>query len=85
VDLDKRVHRNQDTRSLGKMAFVIKETFLTRLEKLGRIELKKELLLQMIQYNLVGNNYEADILDWKALERPPMIDIPEYREKFRLS
>jgi len=85
VDLDKRVHRNQDTRSLGKMAFVIMETFLTRLEKLGRIELKKELLLQMIQYNLVGNNYEADILDWKALERPPMIDIPEYREKFRLS
>jgi glucosyl-3-phosphoglycerate synthase len=85
VDLDKRVHRNQDTRSLGKMAFVIMETFLKRLEKLGRIELKKELLLQMIQYNLVGNDYEADILDWKALERPPMIDIPEYREKFRLS
>ena len=85
VDLDRRVHRNQDTRSLGKMAFVIMETFLKRLEKLGRIELKKELLLQMIQYNLVGNDYEADILDWKALERPPMIDIPEYREKFRLS
>ncbi len=85
VDLDKRVHRNQDTRSLGKMAFVIMETFLTRLEKLGRIKLKKELLLQMIQYNLVGNDYEADILDWKALERPPMIDIPEYRDKFRLS
>jgi len=85
VDLDKRVHRNQDTRSLGKMAFVIMETFLKRLEKLGHIELKKELLLQMIQYNLVGNDYEADILDWKALERPPMIDIPAYREKFRLS
>ena len=85
VDLDRRVHRNQDTRSLGKMAFVIMETFLKRLEKLGRIELKKELLLQMIQYNLVGNDYEADILDWKALERPPMIDIPEYREKFKTS
>jgi len=83
VDLEKRVHRNQDTRALGKMAFVIMETFLQRLEKLGRIELKKELLLQMIQYNLVGNDYEADILDWKALERPPMIDIPEYREKFK--
>ena len=85
VDLDRRVHRNQDTRSLGKMAFVIMETFLKRLERLGRIELKKELLLQMIQYNLVGNDYEADILNWKALERPPMIDIPEYREKFKLS
>jgi len=83
VDLEKRVHRNQDTRALGKMAFVIMETFLKRLEKLGRIELKKELLLQMIQYNLIGEDYEADILDWKALERPPMIDIPEYREKFK--
>ncbi|MCP3954724.1 MAG: glucosyl-3-phosphoglycerate synthase [Desulfobacterales bacterium] len=83
VDLDKRVHRNQDTRSLGKMAFVIMETFLKRLENLGRIELKKELLLQMIQYNLAGNDYEADILDWKALERPPIIDIPEYRDKYK--
>ena len=83
VDLDKRVHRNQDTRALGKMAFVIMETFLKRLEKLGRIELKKELRLQMTQYNLVGDDYEADILDWKDLERPPMIDIPEYREKFK--
>jgi glucosyl-3-phosphoglycerate synthase len=85
VDLEKRVHRNQDTRALGKMAFVIMETFLKRLEKSGRIELKKELLLQMIQYNLVGNDYEADILDWKALERPPMVDIPEYRDKFKTS
>ena len=82
VDLDKRVHRNQDTRSLGKMSFVIMETFLKRLEKLGRVELKKELFLQMIQYNLVDSNYKADILDWKALERPPIIDIPDYREKF---
>ena len=83
VDLEKRVHRNQDTRALGKMAFVIMETFLKRLEKLGRIELKKELLLQMIQYNLTGDDYKADILDWKALERPPMIDIPEYLAKFK--
>ncbi len=82
VDLEKRVHRNQDTQALGKMAFVIMETFLKRLEKLGRIELKKELLLQMIQYNLVGDDYTADILDWKAFERPPMKEIPDYRDKF---
>ena len=82
VDLEKRVHRNQDTKALGRMAFVIMETFLKRLEKLGKIELKKELLLQMIQYNLVGSNYETDIMDWKAMERPPMIDIQEYRDKF---
>lgn len=82
VDLEKRVHRNQDTKALGRMAFVIMETFFKRLEKLGKIELKKELLLQMIQYNLVGNKYEPDILDWKAMERPPMIDIQEYRDKF---
>jgi len=85
VDLEKRVHRNQDTKALGKMAFVIIETFLKRLENLGRIELKKELLLQMIQYNLVGNDYKPDILDWKAMERPPMIDIQDYRDKFNLS
>ena len=30
VDLDRRIHRNQDTRALGKMAFVILMTFINR-------------------------------------------------------
>ena len=82
VDLEKRVHKNQDIKSLGKMAFVILDTFLKRIEKLDFIELKKQMYNEMIQYNLVKNEYKADIMQSGGIERPPMIEIPEYRQKF---
>lgn len=82
VDLDKRVHRNQDTRALGKMSFAILKTFFDRIEKANIIDLKEEIFNDIIQYDLVKNEYHADIMRFDGLERPPIIDIPEYREKF---
>jgi len=84
VDLDKRIHRNQDTRALGKMAFVIMMTFINRQQKLGLLDIKNDLFNEMIQYNLVRNEYKSDIFKIKGHERPPMIEIPEYREKFNI-
>ena len=84
VDLDKRIHRNQDTRALGKMAFVIMMTFIKRQQKLGLIDIKNDLFNEMIQYNLVRNEYKSDIFKIEGHERPPMIEIPEYREKFNI-
>lgn len=85
VDLERRVHRNQDTRALGKMAFVILDTFLRRIEKLDLIKLEHRLYKEMIQYNLVRNEFEPDILTIDGLERPPMVEIDEYRAKFKLN
>jgi len=82
VDLDKRIHRNQDTRALGKMAFVIMMTFINRQKKLGLIDLKNDLFREMIQYNLVRDEYSPDIFKIEGHERPPIIEIPEYRHKF---
>jgi glucosyl-3-phosphoglycerate synthase len=82
VDLERRIHRNQDTRALGKMSFGILNTFFKRIEKLELLELKKGLSNEMIQYNLVQNNYQPDILKTEGHERPPMIEIQAYREKF---
>ncbi len=82
VDLDKRIHRNQDTRALGKMAFVIMMTFINRQKKLGLVNLKNDLFREMIQYNLVKNEYHQDIFKTEGHERPPIIEIPEYRHKF---
>ncbi len=82
VDLEKRVHKNQNIKALGKMAFVILDTFLKRIQKLDFIELKKDLFNEMIQYNLVKNEYQADIMQIGGIERPPMIEISEYRQKF---
>ncbi|MDO9566603.1 MAG: glucosyl-3-phosphoglycerate synthase [Candidatus Desulfaltia sp.] len=84
VDLDRRVHRNQDTKALGKMAFVILKTFCNRIEKLGIVNLNKEIFDEMIQYNFVRNKYEPDIFKIKGVERPPIIEISEYRKKFNI-
>jgi glucosyl-3-phosphoglycerate synthase len=82
VDLEKRVHRNQDTKALGKMSFAILKTFINRKQALGLIDLKVPMHDQMIQYKISGNDIEADLLKIKGYERPPMIEIPEYLEKF---
>ncbi len=85
VDLDRRIHRNQDTRALGKMAFVILMTFINRKRRLGLIDLKEDLFNEMIQYNLVKNEYKPDIFQIEGHERPPIVEIPAYREKFKKS
>jgi len=84
VDLDRRIHRNQDTKALGRMAFAILKTFIHRKMRLGIIDLKYELFDEMIQYNLVNNRYQPDISKIETHERPPIIEIPEYREKFKI-
>ena len=84
VDLDRRIHRNQDTKALGRMAFTILKTFINRKIRLGLIDLKDELFDEMIQYNLVNNKYQPDIFKIEDHERPPIIEIPEYREKFKI-
>jgi glucosyl-3-phosphoglycerate synthase len=83
VDLEKRVHRNQDTKALGKMSFAIIKTFINRKEALGLIDLKDPMHDQMIQYKISGNDIKPDILHIKGLERPPMIEVPEYLRKFK--
>ena len=82
VDLEKRIHRNQDTKALGKMAFAILKTFINRKVALDLIDIKGPMFNEMIQYNLVDDEFEPDILEIIGHERPPMLDIPEYRQKF---
>jgi hypothetical protein len=40
---------------------------------------------EMIQYNLVRNRFQPDILHIDGLERPPMIEIEAYRQRFHLN
>ena len=84
VDLERRVHRNQDTKALGRMSFVVLKTFLKRLENLGLIELKKDIYDEIIQYQLVKGDITPDVLKMVGIERPPMVSIPEYQAKFGL-
>jgi glucosyl-3-phosphoglycerate synthase len=85
TDLDRRVHRNQPTRDLGKMAFGILQTFLKRVEALGVLGDLPEMSTTLRQFQVNNNVFEEIPLNIQEEERPPMIDIPEYRKKFNIS
>ncbi len=81
TDLDKRVHENKPTISLGKMSFGILQTFLKRAQALGKFEhVDHETILR--QFQVTKNQYEQNKIAIKEEERPPMIEIEEYRKKF---
>jgi len=78
TDLDQRVHRNQSTRDLGRMAFGILQAFLARLRQQGR-ELPK-LSSTLRQFQAHDNEYEQVTYEIPGEERPPMVDVPAYRK-----
>lgn len=80
TDLDQRVHRNQPTRSLGKMAFGILQTFLSRAEKLGIVGGLPEMSTVLRQFQ--AHDEEFETVEHKIVEeeRPPMETIEAYRK-----
>jgi glucosyl-3-phosphoglycerate synthase len=81
TDLDQRVHRNQPTRSLGKMAFGILQTFLSRAEKLGVIKDLPEISTILRQFQVNDRIFETVEHQIVEEERPPMETIDAYIEK----
>jgi glucosyl-3-phosphoglycerate synthase len=82
TDLDQRVHRNQSTLDLGKMSFGILQSFLNRIESFGLVDRLPEMSNIFRQFQAEGNRYDQVLKEIIEEERPPMITIPEYREKF---
>tara|TARA_R110002096_G_scaffold16106_23_gene55131 strand:- start:4461 stop:5447 length:987 start_codon:yes stop_codon:yes gene_type:complete len=82
TDLDQRVHRNQTTRALGKMSFGILQSFLNRMEAYDMIDKLPEMRNVFRQFQAEGNKYEQVLHEIIEEERPPMIEIEEYRKKF---
>ena len=84
VDLDMRIHRNQSLDALSRMAFALLNTTLKRLVKYGKIELLEDIFNEHIA---LGINKEGEHIEKRTLiesfERPPMIEVAEYREKFK--
>ncbi|RKX77102.1 MAG: glucosyl-3-phosphoglycerate synthase [Spirochaetes bacterium] len=83
VDLDKRVHRNQATMDLGKMAFGIIQTFLARMKSLGLMKELPKMSRVLRQYQAQDNQFEPIEYEIMEEERPPMLEIPEYLEKIK--
>jgi len=83
VDLDMRIHRNQSTEALGRMAYGILNTFFERLEKYGKSELLRDLGERHISLERLENQHRVVKTEVSNVERPPIITLPEYRTRFK--
>lgn len=81
TDLDNRIHRNQPTRDLGRMAFGILQTFMKRLRDNGMVRDLPDMGGLFRQFQAEGHRYEQITREIFEEERPPMLSLPEYRER----
>jgi len=82
TDLDRRVHRNQETIALGRMAFGVLRAFMKRLQREQLVRLEQELPTIMRQYEVSEGEYRQLEYTIEEVERPPMIEVEAYRQKF---
>jgi glucosyl-3-phosphoglycerate synthase len=83
VDLERRVHRNQELEGLSRMSFVILQAVMKRLEERRRVRLFAELGSTMKLPRSGRGHLSLEVQELADHERPPMIRIPEYLEKRR--
>ena len=81
TDLDRRVHYNQDTQALGKMAFRILQAFLRRATAHGTIGATPDLGTALHQFQARERDYRHIVSEIEEIERPPMVELPEYRRR----
>ncbi|MBW7884242.1 MAG: glucosyl-3-phosphoglycerate synthase [Caldilineaceae bacterium] len=80
VDLKERIHHNQPLEALSKMAFVILQTVMRRLERRYDRAILEEVNRTMKFVRYTRGSYYLDVEEVAEHERPPMITIPEYLE-----
>lgn len=77
VDLDVRIHRNQDISSLSRMAFAVLQASISRLAGTGKIVLLEDLDTSYVQLAL-GKERALETRELRLIERPPAVTIPGY-------
>jgi len=82
VDLQQRIHRNQELYGLSRMSFAIIQVVMHRLEMRQKLQLVDPInqSLKLIQYAEDGG-FHLDVRDIHDHERPPIRSIPEYAER----
>jgi glucosyl-3-phosphoglycerate synthase len=81
VDLERRVHRNQELEGLSRMSFVILQAVMKRLEERRKARLFAELGSTMKLPRSGRGRLALEVIELADHERPPMIRIPEYAER----
>ena len=82
VDMKQRIHRNQSLLNLSKTSFEILQVAMKRLGE-GRGErLLDDANLTMKLISPTAEGFHLEVQDIGVTERPPMITVPSYRERF---
>jgi len=85
VDLERRVHRNQELEGLSRMSFVIIHAVMKRIEERRKARLFAELGSTMKLPRSGKGRLGLEIIELADHERPPMVRIPEYLERRRMA
>lgn len=80
VDLLERIHHNQSLEALSKMSFVIIQAFLRKLEKRYGQQFVEDVNKSMKLIRQRAGGYSLEVEEIIEGERPPMLEIPAYRE-----
>ena len=83
VDLERRIHRNQELEGLSRMSFVILQAVMKRLEERRKARLFAELGSTMKLPRSGRGRLSLEVIELADQERPPMIRIPEYIERHK--
>jgi nucleotide-binding universal stress UspA family protein len=83
VDLERRIHRNQELEGLSRMSFVILQAVMKRLEERRKARLFAEMGSTMKLPRSGRGRLSLEVIELADQERPPMIRIPEYLERRR--
>ncbi len=84
VDLEERIHRNQPLSRLSQMSFAVTQALLGKLERRYGLEMLKDVNRTMKVVHYEPGRFYLEVAELAELERPPMIEIPEYRRRRRL-
>lgn len=81
-NLLERIHHNQPLEALSKMSFVILQAVLRKLESRFERPVLEEVnkTMKLIRYR--GGDYSLEVEEVAEWERPPMIELPEYRAQW---
>lgn len=84
VDLQQRIHRNQELSGLSRMSFAIIQVIMERLEQRQRLHLLDPINQSLKLICEVDGGFQLDVRDIRDHERPPISAIPEYAERYQL-
>jgi glycosyltransferase involved in cell wall biosynthesis/nucleotide-binding universal stress UspA family protein len=85
VDLLERIHKSQPLSNLSLMSFAIIQTIIRKIEQRYQQPILEDVNRTMKIVRYMPGHYYLDVEEKVELERPPMIELPEYIAKHQIT